>query len=351
MPQIVELESDEELVVERTDTQRIRREKRPEPIETPPPVTAPPDEDIELDYIDVEPEFNDTSVGRLLFGQDGEVARADICTVVIRRSPDSINDSFATPCTSQTHVGKLSGISLATDRSDIEERVQRDFGGGHYYFQIQFEGQLRRGWTATIADLPAHMRPVPQAAAPSPDAPAAVSAADPFDNFLTTLQRQQQLRQLLFGDTEQRYAAQIAELQQQLASVKSEPRSERLQMLEAALATPNEAFQERLLNILAPPDESGSRGTLAELFDIAMTHSDKIMPLIAGFFGGPARPPQPSIKDLLRSDAPAVPPAPPSTFTRRSVSGDSVDVMPDVPEQNNDTPAADAKEESADGGD
>ncbi|MBX3299759.1 MAG: hypothetical protein KF736_09890 [Acidobacteria bacterium] len=317
LPEMVELDSDEELVVERTDTQRIRREKRPEP-----PSFVEPDHESEPDYIDVEPEFNDTSVGRLLFADDGEAARADICTIVIRRSPDSINDSFATPCTNQTHIGKLSGISLATDRSDIEERVQRDFGGGHYYFQIQFEGQLRRGWTATIADLPAHMRPLPQPASVAAEA-TPPPAADPFDNFITTLQRQHQLRQLLFGEAEQRYATQIADLQARLDQVKPEPQSERLQILQAALSAPSERFQERLLNILAPLDETGSRGTLAELFDIAMTHSDKIMPLIGTLLGGIPRPPQPSIKDLLQSDAPPTPPlAPPSTFTRRAVSGD-----------------------------
>src|SRR6478672_3883272 len=150
-PATVDLGDDEELIVENTTTRRVRKEKRHSEAE---PEPESPTVDAELILDDEEdPEFTDSIASFLDRGEDGDLSDA-YCSIIIRREPDGINDRFEKPCSGQASVGTFRGVALKTSRSDIEERVQHTYGGGHYTFQIRTDGRLGRSWTATLMDPP-----------------------------------------------------------------------------------------------------------------------------------------------------------------------------------------------------
>src|SRR6478672_9321153 len=182
-PATVDLGDDEELIVENTTTRRVRKEKRQSEAD-PEPESPTVDAELILED-DEEGEYTDSIASFLDRGEDGDLSDA-YCSIIIRREPDGINDRFEKPCSGQASVGTFRGVALKTSRSDIEERVQHTYGGGHYTFQIRTDGRLGRSWTATLMDPPNGLaqRPAEQ---PPVIQPPATSSRDSVDVFLDTL--------------------------------------------------------------------------------------------------------------------------------------------------------------------
>lgn len=314
---IAELDDGEQFVEE--TTRKVRREKtshrKTDEIEIEDRIETVVDPVNEI----CEPEnrnYSPTSIAAIVFKDDdeGDVSN-QYCTINIRRNPDSLNDKFATPCSSLTHLPRLLNVSLADDRADIEDRVRREFGGGHYFFQIHYNGSLSTSWRTTLSDLPAHAAPWARDEQPPPAQPGpAAPTVNPIDAFLDSVEKQNRLAALLFGDERRRLESEIAELKianANAAAVPIEPKSEKLTILETALSVPNPALQDRILNNLFPADEPDSRHWFADLVSVAMENREAIASVAATLFGSLAPPPQkqPTVAEMLRMQPPTLPPA------------------------------------------
>lgn len=331
---IPELGDNEQIVIE--DTKRIRREKAPAKPEPPPEPES---------YIDVEPlgddddddappQFSETSLAALIYDGDDDNFTNQFCTVAVRRKPDKMRDSFLTPCSSVLNYPALANIEITTDRSDIEEIVRQQYGGGHYFFQIRFNNRLARSWESSLADLPEAIAaakaektaPIPTTA-PQP-APAEPSK-DPMDAMLDNLTKMKLLRDALFGDERARMERQIDELKREIEArpepAPATPLPENLQILEKALATNNPTLQEKLLDYAFPQDGGGH--WIPETLKMFFEHKDEIGAILGGLLGGIAPKPQPQGIDALLRAAPPTPmpnqpPIAPSKFQRKKVAKD-----------------------------
>lgn len=330
---VIDLDDDEEFVESVTTTKRVGRQRKPKPDDA---EAAPPDDDENIIDIDDDGEpverYGDNSLAAVLYGDSDDAdAENQFCSIHIRRHPDNLSDKFATPCTEVTNLQRIANVPLSTDRADIEERVVKEYGGGHYFFQIHFDGRLGRSWRSTLADLPAAKRIQPDAPAASVPTPAA-PAVDPVRAFLDNLKKQKEMQELLFGEQEKELKAQIAELKTQIErgqATPSQPQSEQLLILEKALSATSPELQDRLLEYAFPSDDAGKRHWIAELADVALANKDTILGLFGSLFGGiappqptPAPPPAPmSLDELLRQPAPAGELAEqPTGFRRRETS-------------------------------
>jgi len=340
---VIDLDDDEQLVEEVTTIKRTGKQRTPKPAAGPPaePVALDLDDDdldADDDAIEAEPVFSETSLAALIYN-DGEPQAEDrFCSIAIRRNPDNTGDRFAVPCRSQIKLPPMRNVELTAERMDIEELVRNEHGGGHYWFQIHFDGRLRSTWNATLSDPPAGTRAAEAAPAAATPAPA---AADPMDKLLADFRRMKELKELMGGGDDTDLRVQIAELKAEIVKAQAtpaEPKTERLLMFEQALSTQSPELQTRLINHLFPPDEGGTRSWIADVAELAVEHADKL-PLLAQTVGsllggllGTATPlaalppqPQPSITDMMRSQPPGelppsdVPPQP-SPFRRRDPS-------------------------------
>ncbi len=350
------LDDDEQLVEEVTTTKRIGRQKRKtddDAANETTPITVN-GEIVDDEPDDDEPQFSDTSLAAIIYGEGSDQVENQFCNVNIRRNPDSMNDKFLTPCTAVTNLPRITSVPLSTDTADIEDRVRREYGGGHYFFQIFFDGRLGRSWRSTLADPPDAVRRAEAEknnyANPQPVAAAPAAAVDPMTAFLDNLEKQKRMKDLLFGDREKEFEAQISELKSEIAAAKSnpsEPKSERLELFEQAMSATGEV-QSRILDHLFPSDDGKQRSWIAEIAELAIDNADKLPmlaqtvgSLIGGFFGlGSPTPPQtqPNIADVLRRPAPAnAEPLARSTFRRREIEpvAENADVIhtPPTPER------------------
>lgn len=338
----VDLDDDEQLVIENTNTKTVRRERvTPQPAaEQAKPADVPPAIDIDDDADDDEEPFSDSSLAGVIFGEpSSENIENQFCTVHVRRNPDSMGDTFASACGDVTSLPRIGNVPLSTDKADIEDRVRRDYGGGHYYFQIHYAGQLGRSWRATLADLPEHLRnggrgvagdTQPAAVFVQPPLPA-TPPVDPVTQFLDGLEKQKRMKELLFGEDRERMERELAELRAENERSRQqpmEPKGERLVLLETALAATSPELQTRLLEHLFPTDEpGGKRHWFADLADVALQNKDTILGLLGGLLGmAPPTPPQ-TIDDMMRATPPMppIPPLPPmppvpSSFGRKPVT-------------------------------
>jgi hypothetical protein len=294
------LDADEDLVEEVTTRKTIGRKKR----EQPPPAPEPEPEVIEAELVDDDEnddqEISDNSLASVIFGEaNGRDLDNQFCTVHVRRNPDGMGDHFATPCSDVLNLPRIPNLPLTTDKADIEERVQRDFGGGRYFFQLYYNGQLGRSWQAVLADLPnAAYRAITEQHDPPPvaqhTAPVVAPPLDPLDNFLKQAGKMKELRDVLFGDD----LKELERLRNAASQQPPEHKSERLQMLDTALQLPA-PLQEKALGYLFPADSDGSKGTVAQIGEFVLENHDKILPVINGllgslFGGGVATAPQPN---------------------------------------------------------
>lgn len=346
---VAELDDDEQLVVSNTTTKTIRRERRPPEVPAAEgTITVEPDDfdDDEIIAGEIDrPAYAATSLAALLYGDDGERIENQYCTVNVRRNPDSMNDRFATPCGSNTHLPRLANIDLTADRADIEDRVRAEYGGGHYFFQIYFNGRLGPSWQATLADLPEHMRRANQSTAATATAapePASVPAApvNPFDQMFDALAKQKQLKDLLFGDTERELKSEIERLKADAAArpnVPAEPPNERLLILEKALGVNNPTIQQRLLDSAFPADEAGH--WIPETIKAIFEHKEELAGLAGMLLGGllpkPPTAPGGSLTALMQQPPPGSTPmpmiSPPASRLTRKRSDDEPAAIDDRP--------------------
>lgn len=324
------LAEDEEIVI--SDVRTIHKGRR-----KPDPEPAEPEPDTDLNFIDIDDDgdpvgddaFPPESVGdHILNGQtnatafDGSVQ----CNIVVIRKPDGLGDRFVKPCDGRMKEPPIRNIDLSTSKGDIEEIVRKYYWGGHYYLQPQTGTMFHKGWDCSLTDPDAARRSlvadpvdtvVPAAALPPSVAQPVVN---PIDAFLDSIEKQQRMKTLIFGEQEERYKEDIAELRHELEQARrepSEPKSEKLSMLETALAAPNTDMQTRLLNHLFPVEETGSRHWIADLADVALQNKDVIMSLVGSLLGGvtPAPQPQPTnaFEDMMRQPPPGELPNIPAT--------------------------------------
>lgn len=332
---IVELDDDEELVEEVTTTKRIGRERRPKPAEEKEVVTVEPEPaDDEAEEFN-EPEFSDTSLAALIYGDGDEPIENQFCNVAVRRNPDSMNDRFLTPCGSTMNLPVLRNIELSAERMDIEERVRHEFGGGHYFFQLHFDNRLRSSWKSTLSDLPEAVArdkqlkaAASQLSAPLTPPPAG-ETVNSIDAFLDNIEKQRRMRDLLFGEDKLRYETRIAALEAEAAKPQppAVPQSETLTILEKALTANSPELADRLLDYAFPTKDDSPRHWVADLIDVGLKNKDALLGIVGPLLGVAAQPaPQPSIADLMRASPPAglpsVPIEPPSQtsgFRRRPI--------------------------------
>jgi hypothetical protein len=327
----VNLDDDEQLVEEITTTKRIGRQRRTPASEEVITIDADDDESDEVET----PEFAEGSLAAVLFGESSQTYDDQFCTIQIRRNPDSMNDRFLTPCGAVTNLPPLRNIELTADRMDIEDRVRAEYGGGHYFFQIYYDGAFRSSWKSTLADDPAAVARA-KAEADAKNKPAQPELAlaqtpppDPMQSMIDSITKMKMLKDVMFGDEEKRLQREIDELKAKIAEKpepSSEPKSEQLYILEKALGTANPSLQEKLLDYAFPADGGGHwiPETVKTIFD----HKDEIGGILGGLLGGLApKPTTPNIAAMLKQPAPAALPQPTeqaglptSNFRRRTQS-------------------------------
>lgn len=329
----VNLDDDEQLVEEITTTKKIGRQRRTPASEE--VITVDPDDD--EDDEDSPPEFTEGSLAAVIFGEANRTYENEFCTIHIRRNPDSMNDRFLNPCGAVMTLPKLSNIEINAERDEIEEKVRAEYGGGHYFFQIYYDGAFRHSWKASLADDPAAVaRAKAEADAKNKPAtpeltPAQTPPRDPMDAMIDSITKMKMLKDVMFGDEEKRLQREIDELKSKIAEkpeTPPEPKSEQLYILEKALGTQNPTLQEKLLDYAFPADGGGH--WIPETVKTIFEHKEEIGGILGGLLGGLAgrQPQPPNIAALLKQQPPAgaatpepeTPAAlPTSSFRRRTV--------------------------------
>lgn len=297
-----DLDDGEQIVIE--DTKRIRREKMPES----------DNEQVKQEFIDIESEdatdsheynFSDTSIAALLTDNPDDLAN-QFCTIHVRRKPDRMRDNFLTPCSSLLTLPAIQNVELTAERSDIEEIVRQQYGGGHYFFQVRFQNRLSRSWEASLADPPEAIAAARQEKLKQSSEPVTQTnqAANPFDQFLETLKKQRELQDLLFGEERRRLEAEIERLRQESQQKPAAaPQSDLALLLDAMQKTNNPGlidFAREYLSGESREPQFGVWDFLKYVFD----HKNELAPLVAGFLGS-NNANQETLEELLRSNPPA----------------------------------------------
>ena len=337
------LNDDEEIVL--TDTRTIRKNKR-----TPPPEIKIDEDD--LDAIDGEivdddedaPLFPEGTVGFRAFGEDGDGPPVTECNILVVRKPDGAKDNFLRPCSGRVSELPIRNIDLSTPESEVEEIVVMTYGGGHYYLQTQIGNKNGRGWSVSLADPPAAVAAAKAAeiAASQPvTAPAAPATTEPsqFERRVAELRLEKEYDELKFGDERrrlERLETELAELRNAKTNTSTEPRSEKLELLDFVSKLNNRPeLAERVVDGIFPNEDSGGgRHWLADIISVAIENKDTIGSLFGSLLGGGTAPAtQPSIADMLRQQPPtaALPPTDPArSGVRRSKPEPPSDPTPDV---------------------
>lgn len=337
---VAELEPDEEFVVNTNTTKRVSREKRkPEP-DTEREIIIDADE---TDEIDAEPvtAFSPDSLAAMIFAEDDDPSIAELfCTIIVRRQPDAMLDNFATPCSTVTNLPRLPNVEITAERSDVEDQVRREYGGGHYFFQIRTANGLGRAWKATLSDLPANRRPNAAATAATPEPPAIVpTASNPMIEMLEMMRLQKEMRGLLIGDELDTLRRDYAELREKYEATRNAaPQSDialAVKLMQDAKGEPT--ITEFVRDILLPETEPEGKKSVWDFAQYAIENGDKVAGFIGSFLsglGGQAQP-QPNVLQMLKAQPPAALPTPngaentptagASRFKRRSKAEPTLD--------------------------
>lgn len=319
---IAELDTDEEFIVDTNTTKRVRREKRAATVEAEPEAVDLDDDAIDAEVI--EP-FSPTSLAALIYAEDDQPNFAeDFCTVHVRRNPDAMGDDFATPCSTVTTLPRLVNIELTADRADVEDRVRRDYGGGHYYFQIRSGAGLGRSWKATLSDLPSHLRDTPKAE-PEAVTPTANHAenANPMAAMLESMRMQKEMRSLLIGDEIDRLIRENADLREKIEKAynSAPPQSDTailLKLMQDAKGEPT--VTEFVRDILLPETEPEGKKSLWDFAQYAIENGDKVAGFIGSFLSGLSGQPaaqSPNVLQMLKAQPPQAMPTPEPSRVRR----------------------------------
>ena len=322
---IPDLEENEQVVIENRRTIRKEKSKPPEPILSPEPDIIEIDEE---DETDDTPRFSQTSIAAGIFNEADEFGRDQFCTVLVRRNPDSMNDRFVNPNSAVLNLQPLRNIDITAERADIEDIVRNTHGGGHYFFQIHYGGQLRYSWKSSLADTPEQKRAALHPKEAIVEQPAPIEKPEPvnpFDQFFDALQKQKQMKDLLFGDEKRQLEDEIRRLKDEVANrPQPAPQSETLAILEKAISAGNPSLQEKLFDIAFPPKDESNSHWIVELAKTVFEHKEELAGVAQMVFGGLAGPrPQQNIEALLRSQPPAglnAPATASSAFRRRQIS-------------------------------
>lgn len=283
------------------------------------------DNQIYDDEDDAPPEYSQNSIAHLIDNGDDSLEN-QFCTVMIRREPDSLTDNFLKPQQSRLSLQPLRNVELTADRSDIEELVRNLHGGGHYYFQIQYNGALSASWKQSLADSPEalakaaadkvaietakHPQTPPQTALPP--------SANPFAQFFEVLKQQKEMKELLFGE-ELKELEELRRRDNNRQTPTAAPENEKLALLQYAEKMNNAELQNKLLGYVFGESESGG---LLDTAKYVLDNQDKLASLattvIGTIFGamptGAAAPTTQDIARMLKGKTPpAAPPTPPQT--------------------------------------
>lgn len=361
---IPELKDDEQFVSETHTKRTVRKERAPQPA-----AIEPEEEDEDFVFIDEEPDddrpkYTELSLAALQFGEqgiEGDEARGYF-NVLVRRNPDGMNDRFVRPNNAMLALPPLRNVAIAVERPEIEERIRELFGGGHYFFQIQYRGQIGRSWTASLSDSPEQIRTgrigLPEPPQPQPESPAsfpaptvAPPAANPFDQFFETLSKQKQMKDLLFGDEQRRYEDRIADLERRVEDASrnagNHRQSETLSIIEKALSAEDKNVAEKLMHLAFPESQDTGGHWITDVVKIAFEHKEDLAGFAGLLFGGLAPQPKPNNLDaLLRSQPPAQIAAADSSEIAAPVSRFSRRAKPEEP-ANADSERAESDTETA----
>lgn len=164
-----------------------------EPVEPVQPVRPPNVTDdvvLELDDEDLPVNPLEALLSEIQDSTDAKVR------VVRLPDPPNYRGKFRQPCAEEVYVGYLSlhGHTLET----LYDEIQHSFGGGRYRLQIRIAGQVKKTWTATIADPPTP---------PAPPTPAPIivqqPTVDPLDALVEQAERLKRLKRALSDETPQ----------------------------------------------------------------------------------------------------------------------------------------------------
>jgi hypothetical protein len=316
------LDENEQIVIE--DTKRIRREKMANAAsETETEIIAEPVlvNDAEPD---TTPRFSETSIAALLYDDDPDELTNQFCTIHVRRKPDKMRDAFLTPCTTVLTLPAIQNVEVTAERSDIEEIVRQQYGGGHYFFQVRFQNRLSRSWEASLADPPeaiAAARAKTTDLKRDTDMPSQPVATNPLDQFLETLKKQRELQDLLFGDERRRLESEIERLRQETQQTKpATPQSDLALLLEAMQKSDNPGLIDFAREYLSGEPRGEPQYGMWDFLKYVFDHRDALLPLVAGFLGGGAiNTNQKSIENVLRQPPSGLTPVlPVSKFNRKT---------------------------------
>ena len=342
------LDDDEEFV-EKTETTKTVGRKRRTPASEPEPIDAEPVFAVDDDDEDEQLMYSETSLAAAIYDDSSGIIQDKLCSIMVRRNPDSLQDKFVVPCSSLTNLQRLAGVSVTAEKAEIEERVMREYGGGRYFFQVQMDGRLGHSWTATLADLPGWKPPTAETQHEPTTAAAPAAVVNPMDSFLASLRQTAELKGLLFGDTEKELRDEIARLRAENEAARNatpaEPMSEELLLWKMAKEMPESEAKTRLLDKLMPTDADGNTPWYVDAAKLALENKDAIAGVIGSLFGGLTQPraAQPaSVTDMLRQPAPSLPTSRPSVFKK----ADPAPVEPPPPADT--TPTAEPVTEAAD---
>lgn len=154
--------------------------------------------------------FPDDSIAARIFN-DNDTIENEFCSVAVRREPDSMGDNFLKPSASRQNLPVLKNIDIFASEEDTYEKVRSLYGGGHYFFQIYYNGRLAKSWKECLGDSPeaiakakaeAEAKNQPQQLqGVQPSQPAQQQTViNPFDQLIDGLKKQKDLKELLFGD-------------------------------------------------------------------------------------------------------------------------------------------------------
>lgn len=306
---IPELDDNEQFVIEDRKTIRKERIKDAEP---------EPEIVIDDDPSDDEPErqsFSQTSLAALIYGEgQEEPLEYQFCSVHVRRNPDSMNDRFLIPNAATLTLPPLRNIEMSAEKSEIEEMVRREHGGGHYFFQLHFGGSLRSSWKVSLADDPETVRQSKAFANPLPVPAPQPPPVNPVDQFFDGLRKQKEMKDLLFGDEQRRYELEQQKLQTEIERLRIEAarpaanQSDLALLLSAMKDTNSPGLIEFARDYLSPENKEPAFG----VWDFAkyLFENRSEFALLAGsLLGGllPSAPTPQGIEAMLKQAPPSTP--------------------------------------------
>lgn len=291
-----DLPDNEKVVI--TNTQTIEKKTIP--------TNQPPTNKTVIDYEPPETEFENEPDFDLppnslaaLINKDEDEFENEFCSVAIRREPDNFGDRFLNPCSSRLTLPAMRNVELMKDRDEIEEIVREIHGGGHYFFQIHYDGRLAASWKESLSDSPEAIRKAKAAEAEAKQTPptvsttppqTAITAVNPFDQFFDTLKKQKEMKELLFGDELKELEDLRRRDRERQTQTPTEPQNEKLQLLQYAEKLPEKA-QEKILGFVFGESDGGILETAKFIFDNQDTVISFASKAVSAFFGGKSAPP------------------------------------------------------------